>query len=643
MSSIEVMRLEFEHDPTFIEFITKMTKNNFLLDKNYKIIKMDDTTVVYDSILGDNDPHENKFILNKINDAFLTLGTDFNVIIFDTIETIDIEDIIEKNNTDINNIYENIPWNIRYSHDFIRLLIANFKGDLSFLYDYIEDDSEFLYDLTFLYNVYTFNNEVRNFHYNEMKLSDLYNNINVILLWATTNCSNYNNFLLYIKNKLIVDFNDVNIYVKYQINEFNLQLTVLQESYFENLHKLFECKQYTELKTLEYILRASNNIYIEGNEVTEMTLKSWLFESFLETVNVDDLTLNNIILILENYNLFWTRVPDKFKYEPDVICAGFKAIKNELKQLEDYYKVLLYKKTNSIADLYKKIEEKIKILMLTSTHYDVGYETIINELKDDYSKLLDNEKNILTCLYGQINKKIFMRASTHYNVDNKTIGAYDYNYQEYLNPIDIQKLSLESLIIILSHYGNYHKSIPEEFKYDKYDEKILKATLSSKGDMIQYIPEQYITSDLVKIAVSNNGLAIKHLAKKYKFEKSIVELAIENNGCCIEYIPYKLLKIPLILKAIDSHHMAYQYLVKTGSKLKNNNKIIKAATIADRRNIKYMSDKNKKEINTIINTIPSEYKSYKDKFGEHADKKTFLNTNEKYIKHFSHENTKVIN
>ena len=89
--------------------------------------------------------------------------------------------------------------------------------------------------------------------------------------------------------------------------------------------------------------------------------------------------------------------------------------------------------------------------------------------------------------------------------------------------------------------------------------------------------------------------------------------------------------------------MAYPYLVKTGSKLKNNKEIIRAATIADRRNIEYLNDKKKKEINTIINTISSEYKSYKDKFGEHTDKKTFLNTNEKYIKHFSHENTKVIN
>ena len=58
----------------------------------------------------------------------------------------------------VNDFFELIPWYLRYDMYYIDLLIIHSNHNLELLYEYIDPSSTQLYNITFLYNIYKYNN-----------------------------------------------------------------------------------------------------------------------------------------------------------------------------------------------------------------------------------------------------------------------------------------------------------------------------------------------------------------------------------------------------------------------------------------------------------------------------------------------------
>ncbi len=132
---------------------------------------------------------------NKINEHFIKMGFEFDIIFQSSANKISIPTLHK--DISLEDVFNQIPWILRFNKKLLIKLIK-LKCDLSILYDYIDTDSELLYDLTFLYNIYKYHNKITYF------IGDLYYTI-INLLDSNVLNKEFNQFLVYLKNQILID------------------------------------------------------------------------------------------------------------------------------------------------------------------------------------------------------------------------------------------------------------------------------------------------------------------------------------------------------------------------------------------------------------------------------------------------------
>ena len=136
---------------------------------------------------------------NKINEHFIKMGFEFDVIFQSSANKISIP-ILHKV-ISLEDVFNQIPWILRFNKKLLIKLIK-LKCDLSILYYYIDADSELLYDLTFLYNIYKYHNKITDFIQTDNMVSNLYYTV-INLLDSNILNKEFNQFLVYLKNQIL--------------------------------------------------------------------------------------------------------------------------------------------------------------------------------------------------------------------------------------------------------------------------------------------------------------------------------------------------------------------------------------------------------------------------------------------------------
>ena len=95
---------------------------------------------------------------------------------------------------------------------------------------------------------------------------------------------------------------------------------------------------------------------------------------------------------------------------------------------------------------------------------------------------------------------------------------------------------------------------PRVFPYLKqYNEEIAKIGVSHNGEYLEYVPKKYLTKEVAMIAVKQNGTALRFVGKEMADDEDIVRVAVSNCGWAIKSASARLeQKQEIIDMALDS-------------------------------------------------------------------------------------------
>ena len=159
---------------------------------------------------------------------------------------------------------------------------------------------------------------------------------------------------------------------------------------------------------------------------------------------------------------------------------------------------------------------------------------IINEIKNLIQLDEDIQKEILNLEPDQ--RKIFLN-----DLKFKIFIKFDNNIK-----------------IKLIYNIDLYKFITDEFK--NFIIKIYNESIISNNELLFFIPEEYITDEIIKL----HGLALKYVPKdKITFE--ICELAVKQNGLALEYVPNEIMTdneyLTICVQAIFKNSSALKYVL----------------------------------------------------------------------------------
>lgn len=543
-------------------------------------------------LIFDRDNMYTNLYEEALNKDFLKMGLEFDIVMWSSNTKINNKTFSDQINADISvdDFFKIIPWYLRYSINFIDSFIQNSTQNLNLLYSCIDPYNKILYNLTFLYNIYKHNNKINDFpdlnntHFNfsnEKKHCEIISELVYTIINLLQNSDDldlhYKEFLICLKDKIYNHYGEIDLKIIYKIININ--------KYIDTAHKKYLLFEDLNINKLE-CMKARNFL---PNITSDITIQTHLYQELIQDLDINKLSLKNILHILFHNNSFYELVPEHFKYNKDVLTMIFDNIKEEL-----YF-----------IDIAR-----------------CGYYLEVKRLKI-------NENNL---------KKEFLKAYNYYPTSNKNILIKDFLYEIIFSLINADKLSLEEIVFILKKNGIFYKKIPYALKKNK---ELIKIALHSNGRVIKDVDKKFLDKESIIIAVSNYGLALLNIVDtKYIHDIDIINFAIRNNGDCIKVVPPNLINKELVFQALASNPRCF---IKLPIEWQNDEDVIIRAVKRYRPNIKFINDAHKAIYNEISNSITIAYVDYKKNlfllnnplFSEQRLKHRFLNNNTLFQKYYA--------
>ena len=127
------------------------------------------------------------------------------------------------------------------------------------------------------------------------------------------------------------------------------------------------------------------------------------------------------------------------------------------------------------------------------------------------------------------------------------------------------------------------KFIPEEY----ITKELLELAVKQNGLALRYVQEEYRTPDLCEIAIQQDGRLLLYVPKKLR-TKELCELAIKENGYALADIPYSLITKELCELAVKQNGLALAHLL---GEHRFNEDIYKLAVQQNGRALGYVPEK----------------------------------------------------
>ena len=192
---------------------------------SFKIIKANSTTIIFQHNHLEHQRGLNPFTdldldINTINKYFINMGFEFNIVVTSaTTNIINFNELQE--GTSLEDFFEQIPWFLRFNKKVLQKAFK-LKYDLSLLYYYVDEESEDLYDLTFLYNIYRYHNEIklpqRSDNIDRI-ICELYYSVMNLLDYDKILNKEYAKFLIYLKNIILINYSESELHIIYKLIE----------------------------------------------------------------------------------------------------------------------------------------------------------------------------------------------------------------------------------------------------------------------------------------------------------------------------------------------------------------------------------------------------------------------------------------
>jgi hypothetical protein len=252
-----------------------------------------------------------------------------------------------------------------------------------------------------------------------------------------------------------------------------------------------------------------------------------------------------------------------------------------------------------ITDIMKILNFPIKtqkmLLSLVPNHCDILFKILskvdsidysdINFLFDNYHFLLRNDILLIQKKFSlnndigdEIIKQLFKQVVKE---DHRTILFIPDNKLSYdiikeavkSNGLALQFLDTEN--ITHNIYYNFFNNINKIEKSNKINDlycneileplnckvttEILEIAVKQNGLALKYIHHDKQTDKIIEEAVSQNGLALEYVDYDKQTDK-IIKIAVTNNGCALEYVQNDKITIEVLEIAIKNNPFVIQYI-----------------------------------------------------------------------------------
>lgn len=194
-----------------------------------------------------------------------------------------------------------------------------------------------------------------------------------------------------------------------------------------------------------------------------------------------------------------------------------------------------------------------------SLNNDIGDE-IIKQLfkqvvKEDHRTLLFISDYKLS--YDIINEAVQSNGLALQFLDTEKITDICYKYID--NIIKIDKIDKINSLYCNEILGNENYYPCNEILDNKVISEILEIAVKQNGLALKYIDYDKQTDKIIEEAVSQNGLALEYVHYDKQTNK-IIELAVTNNGCALEYVQNDKITIKVLELAIKNNPFVIQYI-----------------------------------------------------------------------------------
>ena len=139
---------------------------------------------------------------------------------------------------------------------------------------------------------------------------------------------------------------------------------------------------------------------------------------------------------------------------------------------------------------------------------------------------------------------------------------------------------------------------------------IVRLAIENDGTAIKSVSMKLITDNLCGIAVSQNGLALRYISEKHLkyLNQKLCKIAVENNGRAIKYVPTKYIDKEMIAAAIFSEPLSIEYIPQS----KRTKKLCMSAFEANPFVLRWIPEKHitREMCLTLIDALSEEDTSY---------------------------------
>ena len=128
-----------------------------------------------------------------------------------------------------------------------------------------------------------------------------------------------------------------------------------------------------------------------------------------------------------------------------------------------------------------------------------------------------------------------------------------------LSPILLKKIAGYCGIQALMQFKKTSVKMNETFGQDSIKQSLI-VDLEQDGTLLQKLPDFQDNCDIVLVAVSQNGCALKYASVTLQNDRKIVLAAVSKHGCALRYASLNLQNDPdIVLVAVSQNGCALKY------------------------------------------------------------------------------------
>ena len=255
-----------------------------------------------------------------------------------------------------------------------------------------------------------------------------------------------------------------------------------------------------------------NNFQLNDNqkmEIINLAIRKDGFIIFHDEIDLNPLTLNNVLTAVKQNSRVLRDLPDNFKNNRDVILEASKTVNPEI---------------------FDPIDSVLRFLQ--------------DEFKNDPEIVLNFIKN---------NAKEFREVSEELkNNQNFILDAVKQNglvLQYVQNEIITENIILEAV---------KQNGLVLQYVQNNITENIILEAVRQNGLALQFVPQDSKTENIILEAVKQNGFALE-FARNYQ-NLNIISEAVKSNGLALQYVPNHRRTNQIITDAFDQNILALEYM-----------------------------------------------------------------------------------